>query len=165
MDCRKIGKALLFPPIAIMIVLLPVAAVLLVYSMVFIGTESVIAMTSYVLAAYTLTVWCMKIPRLIRFFKTFREENRYTRRWLEDTRLRVNVSLYGSLIWNTAYAVFQLGLGFWHHSFWFFLWQVTIFLLRLCAFSWSGTPANTCPAKKCERNLSNTVPAESYFSL
>ena len=62
----------------------------------------------------------MKIPRLIRFFKTFREENKYTRRWLDDTRLRVNVSLYGSLIWNTAYAVFQLGLGFWHHSFWFF---------------------------------------------
>ena len=120
MDWRKIGKALLFPPIAIMIVLLPVAAVLLVYSMVFIGTESVIAMISYVLAAYTLTVWCMKIPRLIRFFKTFREENKYTRRWLDDTRLRVNVSLYGSLIWNTAYAVFQLGLGFWHHSFWFF---------------------------------------------
>ena len=104
MDWRKIGKALLFPPIAIMIVLLPVAAVLLVYSMVFIGTESVIAMISYVLAAYTLTVWCMKIPRLIRFFKTFREENKYTRRWLDDT----------------AYAVFQLGLGFWHHSFWFF---------------------------------------------
>ena len=120
MDWRKIGKALLFPPIAIMIVLLPVAAVLLVYSMVFIGTESVIAMISYVLVAYTLTVWCMKIPRLIRFFKTFREENKYTRRWLDDTRLRVNVSLYGSLIWNTAYAVFQLGLGFWHHSFWFF---------------------------------------------
>ena len=36
MDWRKIGKALLFPPIAIMIVLLPVAAVLLVYSMFFI---------------------------------------------------------------------------------------------------------------------------------
>lgn len=120
MDWRKIVKALLFPPIAIMIVLLPVAAVLLVYSMIFIGTESVISMISYVLAAYTLTVWCMKIPRLIRFFKTFREENEYTRRWLDDTRLRINVSLYGSLIWNTAYAVFQLGLGFWHHSFWFF---------------------------------------------
>ena len=120
MDWRKIGKALLFPPIAIMVILLPVAAVFLIYSMVFIGTESVIATISYVLAAYTLTVWCMKIPQLIRCLKTFRDENKYAKRWLDDTRLRVNVSLYGSLIWNTAYAVFQLGLGFWHHSFWFF---------------------------------------------
>lgn len=37
-----------------------------------------------------------------------------------DVHLRMNVSLYGTLIWNTAYAVFQLGLGFWHHTFWFY---------------------------------------------
>ena len=120
MDLKKIGKALLFPHIAIMIILIPIATVFLVYSMVFLGTESVVAIISYVLATYTLTVWCVKIPYLIRFFKTFKEENQYARRWQDDTRLRVNVSLYGTLIWNTAYAVFQLGLGFWHHTFWFF---------------------------------------------
>ena len=65
-------------------------------------------------------VWCLKIPFLIRFFNDFKDENKYARRWLEDARLRVNVSLYGSLIFNTAYAVFQLGLGFYHSSFWFF---------------------------------------------
>lgn len=32
----------------------------------------------------------------------------------------MNMTLYGTLIWNTAYAVFQLGIGFWHRSFWFF---------------------------------------------
>lgn len=32
----------------------------------------------------------------------------------------MNVSLYGTLIWNTAYALLQLGMGFWHHSFWFY---------------------------------------------
>lgn len=37
-----------------------------------------------------------------------------------DIHLRMNVSLYGTLIWNTAYAVFQLGLGFWHHTFWYY---------------------------------------------
>lgn len=120
MDWKKIGKALLFPPIAIMIILVPVATVLLVGSMVFIGTESVIAYISYVLAAYTLTVWCMKIPKIIRFFKTFKDENKYARRWLDDTRLRVNVSLYGSLAWNALYGIFQLWLGFYHHTFWFY---------------------------------------------
>ena len=120
MDWRKIGKALLYPHIAIMLVLLPVSIVLLVYSMVFIGTETVIAYISYVLAAYTLMVWCFRIPWLIQFVKSFKNENKYAQMWLTDTRLRVNVSLYGSLLWNTAYAVFQLGLGFWHHTFWFY---------------------------------------------
>ena len=119
MDWKRIGKALLFPHIAIMIVLIPIATVLLVGSMVFIGTESAIAYISYVLAAYTLTVWCFQIPTLIKFFKTFKNENKYARRWQEDTRLRVNVSLYGSLAWNTLYGVFQLWLGIYHHTFWF----------------------------------------------
>lgn len=120
MNWKKIGKALLFPHIAIMIILIPIATVFLVYSMVFLGTESVTAIISYVLAAYTLTVWCFKIPYLIRFLKNFKKENKYARIWQDDTRLRMNVSLYGTLIWNTAYAVFQLGLGFWHHTFWFY---------------------------------------------
>ena len=120
MDWKKLGKALLFPHIAIMIILVPIATVFLVYSMVFLGTESVAAIISYVLSAYTLTVWCFKIPYLIKFFKTFKNENKYARIWQDDTRLRVNVSLYGTLIYNTAYALLQLGMGFWHHTFWFY---------------------------------------------
>jgi len=120
MDWKKLGKALLFPHIAVMIILIPIATVFLVYSMVFLGTDSVIAIISYVLAAYTLTIWCFKIPHLIRIFKTFKDENKYARIWQDDTRLRVNVSLYGTLIYNTAYALLQLGMGFWHHTFWFY---------------------------------------------
>ena len=119
MDWKKLGKALLFPHTAIMIILVPIATVLLVGSMVFIGTESPIAILSYVLAAYTLTVWCFKIPYLIKFFKNFKNENQYARKWQDDARLRINVSLYGSLAWNTLYGIFQLWLGFFHHTFWF----------------------------------------------
>ena len=72
MKLKKILKALLFPHIAIMLALVPVAAVLLVASMVFIGTDSAIAYISYVTATYTLTVWCVRTPVLIRFFKTFK---------------------------------------------------------------------------------------------
>ena len=120
MNLKKLGKALLFPHIAIMIILVPIATVLLVGSMVFVGTESAIAYISYALAAYTLTVWCFKIPYLIKFFKTFKDENKYARRWQDDTRLRVNVSLYGSLAWNALYGILQLWLGFYHHTFWFY---------------------------------------------
>ena len=120
MNLKRLGKALLFPHMAIMIILVPISVSLLVCSMVFLGTESVIAYASYVLSAYTLTVWCFKMPYLISFVKTFKNENKYARRWQDDARLRVNVSLYGSLIWNTAYAVFQLWLGFYHHTFWYY---------------------------------------------
>lgn len=119
MDLKKLAKALLFPHIAIMILLVPISALLLVHSMVFVGTESVIAIISYVLSAYTLGVWCVKIPRIIHFFKEFKNENKYARRWLNDERLRANVSLYGSVMWNSAYAVFQMWLGVYHHTFWF----------------------------------------------
>lgn len=120
MNWKKIGKALLFPPMALMIILIPIATVFLVYSMVFLGTESVVAVLSYVLSAYTLTVWCFRIPHLIRNYQVFKAENRYVKLWQSDAGLRVNISLYGTLIFNTAYALLQLGMGFWHHSFWFF---------------------------------------------
>lgn len=120
MDWKKIGKALLYPKMWIMIALIPVATAFLVFSMVALGTESVPAIISYVLAAYTLTVWCFKIPYLIAFFKTFKNENKYVRIWLENPKLRVNVTLYAALFFNTVFAVFQLCLGIYHGSFWFY---------------------------------------------
>ena len=120
MNWKKLGKALLFPHIVMMIILVPIATVLLVGSMVFVGTESPIAIVSYVVAAYTLTVWCVKIPHLIRFFKNFKNENKYVRIWHDDARLRLSITLYGSLIWNALYGIFQLWLGFYHHTFWFY---------------------------------------------
>ena len=134
MNWKKIGKALLFPHIAIMIVLVPIATVLLVASMVFVGNDMPIAYISYVLAFYTLMVWCVRIPSLIQFFKTFKDENRYARKWQEDTRLRVNVSLYGSFFWNIAYALFQLWLGFYHHTFWFYSLGAYYICLALMRF-------------------------------
>ena len=53
MNLKKILKALRFPQIAILIILLPMAIAFLVYSMVVLVTESVIAIIAYVLAAYT----------------------------------------------------------------------------------------------------------------
>lgn len=120
MNWKKLGKALLFPHIAIMIILVPIATALLVYAMVVLGTESIAAIISYVLAAYTLAIWCFKIPYLINFFKTFKRENKYVQTWKNDTSLRVNVSLYGTLIYNIAYALLQLGMGLRHHTFWFY---------------------------------------------
>ena len=120
MDWKKLGKALLFPHGAILVLLLPVAALFLIYAMAVLGTENAVSYVSYVLAAYTLTVWCVRIPAIVRGVKRFRAQNKFARRWLSDERLRVKVSLYASQGWNVAYAVLQLCLGLRHHSFWFY---------------------------------------------
>ena len=153
MDWKKVGKALLFPHIAIMIILIPIAAVMLVGSMVFIGTESVIAYISYALSAYTLTVWCFKIPTLINFIKTFKNENRYARRWQDDTRLRVNVSLYGSFAWNALYGIFQLWLGFYHHTFWFYSLGAYYICLAIMRFFLLRHTRKYAPGEKMQAEL------------
>ena len=134
MHLKKIGKALLFPHLAVMLLLLPIATVCLVGAMVLLTADHPVAIAAYVLAAYTLTVWCCKIPHLIEAFKTFKSKNKYARKWLDDARLRVNVSLYGSLLWNTVYGLFQLWLGFYHHTFWFYslgAYYLCLSLMRL----------------------------------
>ncbi len=120
MDWKKTAKAILFPPTALMIILTPLSIVFLVYSMVALGVNSAPAIISYVIAFYTLSVWFIKTPALIKGFKSFKARNVYVQRWREDANMRINVSLYGALIWNTAYSVFNLCLGLWHRTFWFY---------------------------------------------
>ncbi len=131
---KKLVKALLFPSLVLLIPLVPAATILLLYTMLAVGTESVPAYIAYVLAAYTLTVCCLRIPRLIAFIKGFKRENKYARRWFEDARLRINISLYGSFLWNTAYALFQLGLGLYHESFWFYSMAAYYMFLAVMRF-------------------------------
>lgn len=120
MKSFKFPKRLLFPPRPLMILLIPIATVFLILSMVKLGSESPVSIVSYVLAAYTLTVWCMKIPDIIRFFKNFKKSNKYARLWAQNEHLRAMTTLYGSLIFNAIFAFFQLGLGIYHKSFWFY---------------------------------------------
>ncbi len=117
---KKLCKSLLFPHIILMILLVPIVTVFLVWAMLTLDAESPIAIISYILSGYTLTVWCVRIPRLITYFRAFKNENKYAVRLFEDVRLRVNISLYASLSWNIAYAVFQMWLGHYHRSFWFY---------------------------------------------
>ena len=153
MDFKKLGKALLFPHIAIMILLLPTATVMLVGSMVFVGTESAVAIISYIIAAYTLTVWCFRAPRLVRGFKIFRNENKYARRWREDARLRVKLSLYASLSWNTLYGIFQLWLGFYHHTFWFCSLGAYYIFLAVMRFFLAHHTARYSPRERMRSEL------------
>lgn len=116
---KKIGLNLLYPHIAVIICLLPISITFLVLSLMYLGSESILAILSYLLAFYVLLVVCFRVPKLVNFFINFKQNNKYMQKWFSDANLRMNVLLYGSLIWDIAFAIFQLVLGFYHKSFWF----------------------------------------------
>ncbi len=153
MTWKKIGKAILFPHIAIMIALVPISAVMLIGSMVFVGTDTVIAYISYVVAAYTLTVWCAKIPYFIKLIKNIKNENKLVKRWISDPRLRVNVSLFGTFFYNVAYGLFQLWLGFYHNTFWFCSLGVYYICLAVMRFFLFWHTKSNSPGEKMQSEL------------
>ncbi len=126
---KKIGKALVFPHIAIAWLLIPIAVGLLVYGMVVLGETHPLSIASYVLSAYTLSIWCCRIPRILSYFKDLKTHNQYVQIWMQDVRLRINVNLYRGFVWNGAYAVFHLWLGVYHRSFWYYSLALYYFLL------------------------------------
>ena len=134
MNLKKICKTALYPPTALLLVLLPVSTVFLIYSMIFLGSTAAVSCISYALAAYTLTITCLRIPAAVALIRQFRESNRLVRAWLKDTRLRTKVGLHAALLFNTAYAVFHLALGFYHASFWFHSLAAYHLLLAIVRF-------------------------------
>lgn len=153
MDWKKLGKALLYPHKVVIGTLTPIAVTLLILSAVLWDTGSVTSILSYVISAYTLTIWCFRIPRIITWFQSFKTDNKYARRWQEDTRLRVNVSLFGSLAWNTLYGVFQLWLGIYHHTFWFFSLGAYYICLAVMRFFLVRYTVKNKPGEKMREEL------------
>lgn len=144
MNWKKAGKRFLFPH-PILVVLLAIAAtVLLVYSFVCLETTDPISIASYALSFYALVAVCLRVPDLIQFALRFKRENKYVVRYTSDVRLRMNISLFGAFAFNAVYAVFQLVLGLWHHSIWFYTMAVYYLLLammRLLLVRYTGSHA------------------------
>ena len=131
---KKIAKSLIFPNIIIIILLIPFSLFLLIYSFIYHGSDKIVCYVAYIISAYTLTALCARIPSLMRFIDTVRHKNKYLVMLDSDARLRVNLSLYGSLLLNSGYAVFQLGLGFYHRSVWFYTLSAYYLLLAVMRF-------------------------------
>ncbi len=133
-------RALLFPPPMLTVLLVPLCAVGLTETFVRFESSSWIAIAIYVISAYTLTVLCLRTPSTVRWIRRFRQKNRHIVRWQSDTRLRVTVSLYASLIGNVAYAVFQLVLGLYHRTVWYGSlagYYGSLALMRFCLAQYS----------------------------
>lgn len=134
MKAKKIINALLFPHTAIMILLIPLGAGLLTYSMLKLDDTSPVRIGAYVIAFYALLVWSLRAPRIIRFFADFKNGNRYIVKWTRDVHLRINVTLSANVLWNGAYAALQLGTGIYHRSSWFYTLAAYYAMLAVMRF-------------------------------
>lgn len=150
---KKLGLALLFPHIAVIFALIPLSAVFLVYSLLFLTDDVILSSLSYATAFYTLTVSCIRIPSAVKFFKSFGKENRFISRWTSDTHLRINVSLSASLVWNSAYALLQLGLGIRYRDLWFYSLSLYYAALAVMRFFLFGHTRKNKPGENTETEI------------
>lgn len=119
---EKLKKAMLkilFPPVFVIFILVPVSAALLIYVFTNSSENSVIAYVSYVISAYTLTAACCRMPAIIKSIKRILHANPHSRRYLSEAELRARISLYSGLMLNVIYSVFKLAAGIYYGSFWF----------------------------------------------
>lgn len=131
MDWKKIIRKLLFPHPAVLWITGLSSAVLLPYSFIAAQTTDVLSIASYVLSFYALVIICLRVPDIIRFVIRFKTENKYAVLYSSDMRLRMNISLYGSFSFNAVYSVFQLGLGIYHASVWYYAMALYYLLLAV----------------------------------
>lgn len=133
MNWKKTLLRLLYPRLIVIICLLPISVIFLIFSLTHLSATSMIAIISYLLAFYLLIVISLKMPKIISNIKKFKSENKYAKKYFSDVHLRIRISLYSSVIWNFAFAIFQLGLAIHYNSFWFyslFIYYVVLGIIR-----------------------------------
>lgn len=135
---KKALYRLIFPGAAVVIISAPVAAALLIYTFMFANENSPIAYISYVFSAYSLTILCVQIVRIVRYqkstVKATLHKNKFIDRYLTDVPFRMKVSLYLSFSINMLYTVMKFVSGLYYHSVWFGTLAVYYFLLALMRF-------------------------------
>ena len=117
---KSMIRRMLYPSLAVIFLFVALSVSLLQY--VFLGAvvETWIVLAAIGVSAYTLVTIGVRVPRIFGFFQRLKNENRIIRRFFKDVEFRMTVFLYGSLGMNALYAAFQLGLGLYHKSSWFY---------------------------------------------
>lgn len=131
MSWKKCVRVLLFPHPAVTALLSAAALTGMLLSMLHLGMASPVTIAFDALSFYALVLVCLRIPDIIRGVRRFRQENRWYLRYRNDVQWRINLSLTGGCTLNAAYALFQLGLGLWHRSAWFYAMAGYYLLLAL----------------------------------
>ncbi len=153
MHAQKILRKLLYPPVWLLVPLTIIAAAMLTYGFAAEDVSPPLQYGSYGLSAYALVILCLRIPAVIRAWKRLGQENAFLRRYRSDVRLRAKISLGSSLPINLGYALFQLCLGIYHGSVWFYAFACYYFLLAVMRFFLGKETAQSEPGENRFREL------------
>jgi len=123
MDWKRIGKALLFPPVWVLVVLTGVSAWSLTAIFLNGWEETVPACFAYALAAYTLVADAVFLVRVLpgryRQIRQTIYDNPLGNRYMTDRAFRSRMSLYLSLVINLLYVALQGVQWYLQRSWWF----------------------------------------------
>ncbi len=150
---KKILIKTIFPPVWFVIFIAPIATMLLIYGFVGDGVSDMLKYFAYFFSAYALTVVCTKAPKIYSIIRSFKDENKYVNKYMNDAHLRVKISLYTSVVINAVYSVFQLALGIYHASVWFYALAMYYFCLVLMRFFLLRDIRNTTPGENMAAEL------------
>jgi hypothetical protein len=144
---------LLFPNAVLIILLIIASAVALVYAFACAPDNAWGGYVSYILSAYTLTVICFRIPAIIKRTKNFTKTNKLALNLKNDAHLRIKLSLLGTMAFNIIYSLFQLGLGIFSHSVWYYSLAAYYFLLAFLRILLLSHTMRFAPGEKSFREL------------
>ena len=134
MNWKEKIKRIVFPHEVTIFLMFNISVVGLIY--VFIkGLETHwFAYMLYIFSFYTLITVCVRVPRIVKWWKRKLHENKYTDRYLTDKDLRMQISMYRGLLISFIFATFKIILGFVYDSSWFFAMAVYNVILSFMRF-------------------------------
>jgi len=138
MDWKRFTKKLLFPPLGVILLLVVVSAVVLVAVFAKKAETSPVACICYVIAFYTLCVFCIFCWKTLPgYWKTGKEKlytNKIANLYLTDAAFKTHVNLYRSLAINLLYVAVNAIFAIVFNTHWFALFAVYYAILAVMRF-------------------------------
>ena len=116
------------------LLLVIVSAALLIYAFALPDAKPVIAYAGYFISAYTLTVVCFSMPKIIRVAKKSLYSNAYSKKIITDKKLRTEFFMYFSCGFSIIYAILKFSAGVYYHSLWIGAVAVYYIIVSLMRF-------------------------------
>ena len=132
---KKVLKSVFFPHIAIVLLIDVLVTFSFIYSSAVLPIFHHIRIMSYAVSAYAIILTICAIPGIILRMTGKKLRSDHFQRLAKDTQMQINISLYGTLAYNTLYAAFQLFAGIHYRSVWYLSIATYYTLLAIMRFS------------------------------
>ena len=137
MNMEKLIK-LLYPPVWIIALLVPICTAALIFTFTGGYEEHPLAYAGYLISFYTLSVIVLRCIKVIpAYYKSAKKavyDNPMGNRLMTDMKFRTHISLYGSLAINLLYVAFNAVSGFVYQTAWFFTLALYYTILAVMRF-------------------------------